>query len=43
VAEGEGRSLQPEAPLEGDLAEGVELGVGQFDLERGEIFPQVPE
>jgi hypothetical protein len=31
------------APLEGRLAEGVELGVGQFDLERGEIFPQVPE
>jgi hypothetical protein len=30
-------------PLERDLAEGVELDVGQFDFERGEIFPQVPE
>jgi hypothetical protein len=32
-----------EASLERDLAEGVELGVGQFDLERGEILSQVPE
>jgi hypothetical protein len=28
-------------PVEGRLADGVELGVGQFDLEGGEIFPHV--